>query len=116
MAQSIESDVDNFMRLVSTFNVLPKGLYADAAINVAKRELALECDYKREAAAQTRFKVRITAACAGPSDETGPCVPAPECVCPLNVLLLTPPSMWPSASWRRSAITSTRQLRRRASR
>jgi hypothetical protein len=24
--------------------------------------------------------------------------------------------MWPSASWRRSAITSTRQLRRRASR
>ena len=47
VADSIESDVDNLLRLVSLANVLPKGLYVEAAAAVAKRELALECDYRR---------------------------------------------------------------------
>ena len=54
VADSIESDVDNLLRLVSLANVLPKGLYVEAAAAVAKRELALECDYRR-AAASLRF-------------------------------------------------------------
>ena len=31
VARSIESDVDNLMRLISYTNVLPKGLYVDSA-------------------------------------------------------------------------------------
>eukprot|EP00891_Asterochloris_glomerata_P001525 jgi/Astpho2/1525/e_gw1.00026.28.1_t len=50
VARSIESDVDNLMRIISIGNLLPKGLY------VAKRELALECDYEYEARCQKRFK------------------------------------------------------------
>ena len=36
MARSIESDVDNLMRLISVANVLPKGLYVDQAVKVHK--------------------------------------------------------------------------------
>lgn len=56
---SIGSDVNNLMRLISVANVLPKGLYVENAVTVAKRELALECDYRYEAAAQSRFKTLI---------------------------------------------------------
>jgi len=56
VARSIESDVDNLMRLVRLTDALPRGLYVDSAVRVAKRELALECDYTHEAAAQARFK------------------------------------------------------------
>lgn len=44
------------MRLITLANILPKGLYVESAVKVAKRELALECDYTYEAAAQRRFK------------------------------------------------------------
>eukprot|EP00879_Flechtneria_rotunda_P006145 GHRR01006461.1.p1 GENE.GHRR01006461.1~~GHRR01006461.1.p1 ORF type:complete len:813 (+),score=305.37 GHRR01006461.1:22-2460(+) len=56
VARSIESDVDNLMRLINVANILPRGLYVDNAVKVAKRELALECDYTYEAAAQARFR------------------------------------------------------------
>eukprot|EP00798_Chlamydomonas_sp_ICE-L_P005783 gene5783-6006_t len=56
VARSIESDVDNIMRLISIANVLPRGMYAENAIRVAKKELSLECDYRHELAAQRRFK------------------------------------------------------------
>ncbi len=55
VAKSIESDVDNLMRLISVANLLPRGLYVENAVAVAKKELALECDYYYEAAAQARF-------------------------------------------------------------
>lgn len=55
VAKSIESDVDNLMRLISVANILPRGLYVENAVAVAKKELALECDYHYEAAAQARF-------------------------------------------------------------
>ncbi|KAG7673327.1 hypothetical protein Ndes2526B_g03232 [Nannochloris sp. 'desiccata'] len=55
VAKSIESDVDNLMRLISVANLLPRGLYVENAVAVAKKELALECDYHYEAAAQARF-------------------------------------------------------------
>jgi aarF domain-containing kinase len=59
VARSIESDVDNLMRLVRLTDALPRGLYVDAAVKVAKRELALECDYTYEAEAQRRFRALV---------------------------------------------------------
>jgi len=56
VADSIESDIDNLMRLIGVANVLPPGLYVEQAVEVAKAELALECDYRHEAKAQTEFR------------------------------------------------------------
>ncbi|GBF99518.1 aarF domain-containing kinase [Raphidocelis subcapitata] len=56
VARSIESDVDNLMRLIAVANVLPRGLFVENAARVAKRELKLECDYEYEARCQARFK------------------------------------------------------------
>ena len=56
VADSISSDVDNLMRLVRTTSLLPKGLYVENAVEVAKKELALECDYNYEAKAQLRYR------------------------------------------------------------
>ena len=39
VARSIESDVDNLMRLISYTNVLPKGLYVDSAAKVSCQSL-----------------------------------------------------------------------------
>lgn len=39
--------------------MLPKGAYVEQAVQVAKQELALECDYRSESAAQARFKKLI---------------------------------------------------------
>ncbi|WIA42034.1 hypothetical protein OEZ86_009324 [Tetradesmus obliquus] len=61
VARSIESDVDNLMRLISIANILPKGMYVESAVKVAKRELALECNYTYEAAAQQRFRQLVAA-------------------------------------------------------
>jgi aarF domain-containing kinase len=55
VAQSINSDIDNLMRLARLTDILPKGLYVEEAVRVAKLELALECNYRWEAAAQARF-------------------------------------------------------------
>eukprot|EP01023_Acetabularia_acetabulum_P033069 TRINITY_DN30926_c0_g1_i2.p1 TRINITY_DN30926_c0_g1~~TRINITY_DN30926_c0_g1_i2.p1 ORF type:complete len:445 (-),score=98.42 TRINITY_DN30926_c0_g1_i2:2380-3714(-) len=59
VAQSIESDVDNLMRLIRVANILPKGLYVHNAVKVAKRELGIECDYEYEMKCQKRFKQLI---------------------------------------------------------
>lgn len=55
VAESIHSDIDNLMRLARMTDLLPKGLYIDQAVKVAKQELSLECDYRWELAAQKRF-------------------------------------------------------------
>ncbi|KAL0037748.1 hypothetical protein WJX77_010712 [Trebouxia sp. C0004] len=60
VARSIESDVDNLMRLINIANLLPKGLYVEQAAEVAKRELSMECDYEYEARCQKRFKKLIS--------------------------------------------------------
>lgn len=59
VARSIESDVDNLMRLIRVANILPKGLYVENAVKVAKRELRMECDYRYELQSQQRFKALI---------------------------------------------------------
>lgn len=56
VAQSINSDIDNLMSLLNFGNLLPKGLYMQAFVKVARNELVEECDYKREAEMSTKFK------------------------------------------------------------
>jgi len=48
VAKSINSDIDNLVRLTRFSQVLPPGLYVENAVKVAKKELALECDYAYE--------------------------------------------------------------------
>ncbi|GMH38418.1 hypothetical protein BSKO_06302 [Bryopsis sp. KO-2023] len=56
VAESIDSDMDNLMRMMSIADVLPKGLFVDNLVKVMKRELALECDYEYEMKSQARFR------------------------------------------------------------
>ncbi|XP_067400037.1 atypical kinase COQ8A, mitochondrial-like isoform X2 [Emydura macquarii macquarii] len=56
IAQSIDSDVRNLISLLSLSKALPEGLFPEHAIEVMSRELALECDYTREAACARRFQ------------------------------------------------------------
>ncbi|XP_006871324.1 PREDICTED: chaperone activity of bc1 complex-like, mitochondrial [Chrysochloris asiatica] len=56
VAQSINSDVNNLMTVLNMSNVLPEGLFPEHLIDVLRRELALECDYKREAACAKKFR------------------------------------------------------------
>lgn len=59
VAKSVESDVDNLLRLVSIANILPKGLFIENVARVAKKELSVECDYGWEIQAQQRFRELI---------------------------------------------------------
>ncbi|MBN3314403.1 COQ8A kinase, partial [Atractosteus spatula] len=56
VAQSINSDVNNLMTVLSMSNSLPEGLFPEHLIEVMSRELALECDYIREAECARKFK------------------------------------------------------------
>jgi aarF domain-containing kinase len=61
VANSITSDIDNLVNLMSLFNVFPKGLYVNELVKIAKAELALECDYTHEARCQREYKARMNA-------------------------------------------------------
>ncbi|KAL4363574.1 hypothetical protein GQ457_04G029720 [Hibiscus cannabinus] len=56
VANSIESDIENVKLLLDYTNLIPKGLYLDRAMKVAKEELSRECDYQLEASNQKRFR------------------------------------------------------------
>ncbi|XP_073348717.1 atypical kinase COQ8A, mitochondrial isoform X1 [Pagrus major] len=56
VAQSINSDVNNLMTVLSMSNALPEGLFPEHLIDVMRKELALECDYIREAQCAKKFK------------------------------------------------------------
>ena len=56
VADSIDSDIENVMRLVRWINFAPKGLYIDEVMRVARKELKLECDYVHEAAMQQQYQ------------------------------------------------------------
>ncbi|KAL6850061.1 hypothetical protein ACP4OV_020688 [Aristida adscensionis] len=56
VADSIESDIENVRLLLTYTNLIPKGLFLDRAMKVAKEELARECDYVLEASNQKRYK------------------------------------------------------------
>lgn len=56
VAQSIDSDIDNLLAILNVWKVLPDGLYVDNAVMVARKELAWEVDYVREANNCKRFR------------------------------------------------------------
>ncbi|XP_059212662.1 atypical kinase COQ8A, mitochondrial [Centropristis striata] len=56
VAQSIDSDVNNLMVVLNMSNALPDGLFPEHLIDVMRRELALECDYIREAQCAKKFR------------------------------------------------------------
>ncbi|XP_062873297.1 atypical kinase COQ8B, mitochondrial [Trichomycterus rosablanca] len=56
VAESIKSDINNIMSVLKMSVVLPDGLFADSSLEVLHRELAWECDYKREAQCAKRFR------------------------------------------------------------
>ena len=56
VGKSIESDINNLMTLLNFWNIIPRGLYIDSVIKVAKRELSWEVDYLREAEWGRRFQ------------------------------------------------------------
>nr|XP_019953407.1 PREDICTED: atypical kinase COQ8A, mitochondrial-like [Paralichthys olivaceus] len=60
VAKSIDSDVNNIMTALSLSNVLPEGLFPEHLIEVMSRELALECDYVREAKCARKFQELLT--------------------------------------------------------
>lgn len=55
IANSIDSDLDNFKRLIDVFGVFPRGLYLNELLKVTRGELHWECDYSREAAIQSVY-------------------------------------------------------------
>ncbi|KAG9307822.1 hypothetical protein G9A89_023387 [Geosiphon pyriformis] len=55
VAASIDSDLDNLRALITFSNLLPKGLYLENTIKVARRELAWETDYLREGRCMEKF-------------------------------------------------------------
>jgi aarF domain-containing kinase len=56
VAQSIDSDIDNLMGILKLWNILPEGLFVDELVTVARKELAWETDYIREAKCQNMFR------------------------------------------------------------
>ncbi|VDM46056.1 unnamed protein product [Toxocara canis] len=55
VAEGIDSDIDNLVTVLNIGGLFPKGLYLENFVVVARRELKLECDYKREARAIMKF-------------------------------------------------------------
>ena len=53
--ESIDSDLRNLSMLLNVGQLLPKGLYLDNTLRVARKELILECDYIREAESMQKF-------------------------------------------------------------
>ncbi|KAM9732733.1 atypical kinase COQ8B, mitochondrial isoform 2-T2 [Menidia menidia] len=56
VAESIQSDIDNLMSVLRMSVAMPEGLFADSSLEVLQRELAWECDYKREAECAKKFR------------------------------------------------------------
>ncbi|KAJ2785314.1 hypothetical protein GGI15_001965 [Coemansia interrupta] len=55
VADSIDSDLNNMQSLLMMSKLLPRGMYLENTIKVARKELHWECDYKREAEAMVHF-------------------------------------------------------------
>lgn len=59
IANSIDSDLDNFKMLVDVLGVFPRGLYLNELIKVTRGELHFECDYEREASMQRLYREKL---------------------------------------------------------
>lgn len=60
IANSIDSDLDNFKLLIDVLGVFPRGLYLDELIKVTRAEMHWECNYSREAEMQTKYHQKCT--------------------------------------------------------
>ena len=58
VAQSIDSDINNLTTVLNVWNILPQGLYVENVMNVARVELAWECNYVREAECSEKFRYK----------------------------------------------------------
>ena len=56
VAIGIQSDVENLVGVMKVWNIFPKGMFIDNLVEVAKRELAWEVDYVREAECTRKYK------------------------------------------------------------
>ncbi|CAH0716225.1 unnamed protein product, partial [Brenthis ino] len=56
VAKGINSDIDNLVGVLKVWNMFPKGMFIDNVVEVAKKELAWEVDYIREAECTKKFK------------------------------------------------------------
>jgi aarF domain-containing kinase len=59
VAESIDSDINNLLSLLNMTGLVPKGLYVERVLEVAKKELTWECDYEREADCSERFATLV---------------------------------------------------------
>ncbi|KAF5294249.1 hypothetical protein FQR65_LT10835 [Abscondita terminalis] len=59
VAKGIESDIDNLVGIMKLWNIFPKGMFIENVVVVAKRELAWEVDYKREAECTRKFRTLL---------------------------------------------------------
>lgn len=56
VARGIESDIDNLGGIMKMWNIFPKGMFLENLMSVAKRELAWEVNYVREAECTNKFR------------------------------------------------------------
>ncbi|XP_071440807.1 atypical kinase COQ8B, mitochondrial [Hetaerina americana] len=56
VAKGINSDIDNLVSVLKIWKIFPDGMFIDNIVTVAKRELAWEVDYEREAECTKKFK------------------------------------------------------------
>ncbi|KAH7940492.1 hypothetical protein HPB49_000503 [Dermacentor silvarum] len=56
VAKGINSDINNLMAILKYWDIIPRGMYIDNVVSVARRELAWEVDYLREAECAKKFK------------------------------------------------------------
>lgn len=59
VVDSIDSDLNNLLMLLTASSLLPKGLFLDKTIANARTELKWECDYIKEAQSLIRFRELI---------------------------------------------------------
>ena len=55
VADGIESDIKNILSILKMGNILPEGLFVENVMRYARKELAWECDYLREADCQRYY-------------------------------------------------------------
>lgn len=60
VSNSIDSDLDNILTLLTSTKLLPPGLFLEKSIANARVELKWECDYIREASNVVRYKEMLT--------------------------------------------------------
>ncbi len=60
ISSSIDSDLNNFKRIIDLLGVFPRGLYLNEAIDVARNELHWECNYEREALYQRAYRNHVS--------------------------------------------------------